>query len=65
LGTTNQGGANVVESLVNLGVLHEMRRQGRTRLFAFRPYLDLLHETSDDLGPAIGRNDQLAATQST
>lgn len=65
LGTTNQGGANVVESLVNLGVLHEMRRQGRTRLFAFRPYLNLLHETSDDLGPAIGRNDQLAATKST
>ncbi|WP_252816034.1 Fic family protein [Mesorhizobium liriopis] len=59
LNTTNQGGANTVEALVQLGILEEAGRSGRTRMFAFRPYLDLLHETSDDLGPAIGGEDRL------
>lgn len=57
LNATAQSGANVVTSLTEIGILREMPRAGRTRVFAFRPYLDLLHETSDDLGPAIGRED--------
>lgn len=59
LDTTAQGGANVIKTLVEIEILQEMARSGRTRVFAFRPYLDLLHETSDDLGPAIGQDDRL------
>lgn len=54
-----------IATLIELGILKEMPRAGRTRVFAFRPYLDLLHETSDDLSVAIGRDDALRPTAET
>lgn len=65
LDTTAQGGANVVSVLVENSILKEGPRAGRTRVFAFRPYLDLLHETSDDLSTAIGQNDLLKTPLAT
>jgi len=65
LDATTQGGANVISTLVDIGILNEAGRSGRTRIYAFRPYLDLLHETSDDLGPAIGQEDRLKLVQHT
>lgn len=59
LHTTQQGAANVVATLTEIAILQKAGRSGRTQIFAFRPYLDLLHETSDDLGTAIGQEDRL------
>lgn len=59
LNTTAQGGANVVATLVEIGILQEASKAKRTRIYAFRPYLDLLHETSDNLTAAIGHDDSL------
>lgn len=65
LDSTNQGGANVISALVDIGILTQAGRAGRTRVYAFRPYLNLLHETADDLGPAIGQADSLKTLQHT
>ncbi|BDA86686.1 cell division protein Fic [Aureimonas sp. SA4125] len=59
LDTTAQGGSNVVSNLVEIGILKETYKSGRMRVFAFRPYLDLLHQTSGDLSSSIGREDAL------
>lgn len=59
LNTTTQGASNVVSGLEGIGILKIASRSGKTRVYAFRPYLDLLHETADDLTPAIGTDDVL------
>lgn len=59
LNTSEQGSSNVISSLVEIGILREVSRVARRKIYAFRPYLDLLHETSDDLGPALGGADHL------
>lgn len=65
LESTAVSSASVIATLTEIGILQEMSKSGRTRVFAFRPYLDLLHETSDDLSLAIGREDVLKPPEGT
>lgn len=50
--TSYQGAANIIQTLVDSEILTPVGDARRGRIYAFRPYLDILHETAEDLSAA-------------
>lgn len=61
--TSYQGAANIIQTLVDSRILTPVGDARRGRIFAFRPYLDILHETADDLPEAAESNNFPAASR--
>lgn len=51
--------SKLVATFEEHGYLHNLRAAKRQRIFAFRPYLDILHESIDDLTGVIPGEDHL------
>ncbi len=49
--------SKLIGDLERAGIVAEITGGRRDRIFAFRPYLDTLHDAIDDLGGVIGRSD--------
>ncbi len=60
LGVTFPTGNALIASYEEAGYLERLTQGRRHRIFAFRPYLDALHECADDLTEVIGGTDHLA-----
>lgn len=51
---------NLIDAYVDAGYLIQANKGRRNRVFAFKPYLDILHECADDLTEVLGETDHLA-----
>ncbi len=53
----------LVQNFESSGILTSVRDVQRNRIYAFRPYLDILHDATDELTGVIDGNDYLASQQ--
>lgn len=51
---------NLIEAYCDAGYLVKANQAMRNRIFAFKPYLDILHDCADDLTEVLGQKDHLA-----
>tara|TARA_B100000378_G_scaffold90312_1_gene71371 strand:+ start:2521 stop:3567 length:1047 start_codon:yes stop_codon:yes gene_type:complete len=60
LGVSPPTANNLIDAYVDAGYLVQANSGRRNRVFAFKPYLDILHECADDLTEVLGEQDHLA-----
>lgn len=60
IGSTFSTANHLIADLLSHRVVVEVTGGRRDRVFAFKPYLDILHSAVDDLGGVLGQPDHLA-----
>lgn len=51
---------NLIDAYIDAGYLVQVNKARRNRVFAFKPYLDVLHECAEYLSEVLGETDHLA-----
>lgn len=62
IGSTFPTANSLVSDLIEHGILIEVTGGRRDRIFAFKPYLDILHTAVDDLTSVVGEPDHLVVS---